>query len=180
MKYPQTYTEIELVRSLTQREQEAFFYLYDHYAPALNGVISNIILDPVVAGDALQEVFVKIWRQVGSYDPTKGRLFTWMHQIARNTAIDILRGKDWKKNKLNDPLTASAEKLPDRGSTPSCEKDLRKLVATLKEEHKILVDLSYFQGYKQEEIAKMLGIPLGTVKTRLRVALTHLKRLIVL
>lgn len=178
MNYPQTYTEAELVRLLKQRNREAFFYLYDHYAPALNGVILNILPDAGVAGDVLQEVFVKIWRQMESYDPAKGRLFTWMHRIARNTAIDAVRGKDWKKSRLNDPLTENNAKIPDSGVVPAHDSDLRKMVAALKEEHKILVELSYFQGYTQDEIAKMLHIPLGTVKTRIRAALTRLRRLI--
>jgi len=166
-----------LVSSLKQRQQTAFSYLYDHYSTALHGVIQQIVPDPEVALDVLQEVFVKIWRQIENYDPAKGRLFTWMFNIARTTSIDTVRGKDWRNSQKNNSLTDDL--IPLAGSVqPNSTDDmgLRKIVHNLKEEHKVLVELSYFQGYKQDEIAQMLNIPLGTVKTRLRAALVQLRQ----
>ena len=176
LKDSPTYTEQELVRSLQQREQAAFSYLYDHYSAALHGVILPIVSDPEAAVDVLQEVFVKIWRQIGQYDPAKGRLFTWMYRVARSTAIDMVRSKDWQNSLRNNPLTE--EVIPLAGSTPgrADELGLRNVVQHLKADYKVLVELSYFEGYKQEEISKMLNIPLGTVKTRLRAALLQLRQ----
>jgi RNA polymerase sigma-70 factor, ECF subfamily len=176
LKGLETYTEQELVASLKQRNQAAFSYLYDHYANALNGVILNIIPDQAIASDVLQEIFVKIWRHVDAYDQAKGKLFTWMYQIARSTSIDMVRSKDWKNNQRNNPLTE--DNILQAGTTTAISEEigLRRIVNTLKEDQKVLVDLSYFQGYTQEEIAKMLGIPLGTVKTRLRAALIYLRQ----
>ena len=178
MKGPQNYTEDELVHLLKRQERAAFVYLYDHYAAALNGVILTIIPDTGLAEDILQEVFVKIWRQMENYDPEKGRVFTWMHQIARNSAIDATRSKEWRKRKDSRSLTEDHAGLADRSPAGEGVLDLRKSVQVLKEDHKILVEMSYFQGYTQAEIARMLRIPLGTVKTRLRVALSRLKQLI--
>lgn len=178
MKGPQKYTEEELIRLLRQRERAAFVYLYDNYAAALNGVILTIIDDSHFAGDILQEVLVKIWRQIDSYDPARGRLFTWMHHIARNTAVDATRGKEWKTRIRSKTLTEDFSELPDGGSSGAGAPDLRGSVQQLKEDHRLLVDMSYFQGYTQAEIAEMLGLPLGTVKTRLRTALMKLKKLI--
>jgi RNA polymerase sigma-70 factor (ECF subfamily) len=127
--------------------------------------------------DVLQEVFVKIWRQIEQYDPVKGRLFTWMFNIARTTSIDTVRGKDWRNSQKNNSLTDDL--IPLAGAiqpNPIDDIGLRKMVHGLKEEHKVLVELSYFQGYKQDEIAQMLNIPLGTVKTRLRAALLLLRQ----
>lgn len=176
MKGSPTYTEQELVSLLKQRTQAAFSYLYDHYAATLNGVIVGIIQDTEVAGDVLQEVFVKVWRQIEHYDPGKGRLFTWMYNIARTTAIDTLRSKDWKNSQRNNSLTEDYALLPDNNPSPADELGLRKIIQTLKEEYKVLVELSYFEGYTQEEIAGMLNIPLGTVKTRIRAAILQLRQ----
>jgi RNA polymerase sigma-70 factor (ECF subfamily) len=153
-------------------------YLYDNYANALNGVILTILDDHQFAADVLQVVFVKIWRNFNQYDARKGRLFTWMHNVARNSAIDAIRRKDWQKNKRTDALTTGDYEISDNSLPSGIDPDLRKSVGSLKTEHKVLVDMSYFQGFTQAEIAETLGIPLGTVKTRLRAALTQLKKLI--
>ncbi|RFM29882.1 RNA polymerase sigma factor [Deminuibacter soli] len=173
-----TYSEAELIPLLKQREQSAFGYLYDHYSGALNTVVLSIIPDKTLCGDVLQEVFIKIWRQIDSYDESKGRLFTWMLNITRNAAIDMVRSKGYQNTKQNQELT---ESVYDAGGSalPNVDKiGLRKVVHTLREEYRVLVDLSYFQGFTQEEIAKMLDIPLGTVKTRLRAALIQLRQLV--
>lgn len=163
---------------LRRQDAAAFVYLYDNYSHALNGVILTIIDDRQLAGDVLQEVFVKIWRHIDRYDASRGRLFTWMHHVARNSAIDATRRKEWQRSRMNRPLTDDHDRLKDSSLPPGIDPDLRKSVGVLKEEHKVLVDMSYFQGYTQAEIAKILGIPLGTVKTRLRAALIQLKKLI--
>lgn len=178
LKDPGKYSEDELVLLLRRQDAAGFVYLYDNYANALNGVILTIINDHHFAGDILQEVFVKIWRHIDQYDAGKGRLFTWMHNIARNTAIDATRRKEWQRRMKNNVLTEDQDELTDMGVPSGVDPDLRTSVSVLKEDHKVLVDMSYFQGYTQAEISKMLGIPLGTVKTRLRAALSQLKKLI--
>jgi len=95
------YEESELVRLLRQRQEPAFNYLYDHYAGALYSVIISIVPDRELGNDLLQEVFVKIWRQIESYDSTKGRLFTWMLNIARNASIDAVRSKNFQQSRQN-------------------------------------------------------------------------------
>jgi RNA polymerase sigma factor (sigma-70 family) len=174
------YTEEELVVMLQRQEEAAFVYLYDNYAAALNGIIVTIIGNSPATGDVLQETLVKIWKQIHNYDPAKGRLFTWMHHIARNTAIDATRNKEWRKQKLNKSLTTEQVELTDDSLSSLVDKDLRKSVHRLKEEQKVLVEMSYFEGYTHNEIAEILQIPLGTVKTRIRAALSKLRQLITL
>ena len=172
------YTEVELVALLKERHQNAFSYLYDHYAGALYNVILAIVPEKELANDVLQEVFVKIWRMGESYDASKGRLFTWMMNIARNASIDVVRSKSFQNSQKNRELT---ETVYDSGGSTATNIEkigLRKLVHTLKDEYKVLVELSYFEGYTQDEISKMLNIPLGTVKTRLRAALLQLRELV--
>ena len=154
---------------------KAFGYLYDHYSAALNGVIMDILQDEESAGDVLQEVFIKIWKQIEQYDATRGRLFTWMFNIARNAAIDATRRKEWQTQKQRYSVNEYTF-LPDKAPHPAEDAGLRRLIQSLKAEYKVLIELSYFQGYTQEEIAEILKLPLGTVKTRMRTAILLLKK----
>ncbi len=177
MPETQKYTETDLILLLRQREQSAFSYLYDNYSGALYGIILSIVPDKELANDVLQEVFVKIWRQVDSYDASKGRLFTWMMNIARNASIDMLRSKGYQKTQQNRELTEAVYEKGGNIVTNINQIGLRKLVHSLKEEYKVLIELSYFQGFTRDEISKTLNMPLGTVKTRLRSALLQLREL---
>ena len=161
---------------LKQRQQSSFSYLYDNYSSALYTVILNVVKDETIAADTLQEVFVKIWKQIESYDDSKGRLFTWMMNVARNASIDTVRSKAFQNSKQNNELTENHNDVLGSTQTNTDAIGLRKIVYTLKEEHRTLIELSYFQGYTQDEISKMLQIPLGTVKTRMRTALTQLRQ----
>jgi len=125
----------------------------------------------------LQEVFVKIWKQVSTYDASKGRLFTWMMNIARNASIDMLRSKNYQRSQQNRELTETVYEKGGSTSTNVEQIGLRKLVNSLKEDYRILLELAYFEGLTQDEISKMLNMPLGTVKTRLRTALIQLREL---
>ncbi len=178
MEVVKKYNEPELVLLLKQRSKHVFSYLYDNYSGALHAVIMNIVSEEELANDVLQEVFVKIWKQMESYDSNKGRLFTWMLNIARNASIDTVRSKGYQNSRQNRELTEDVYTSGGTSETKIDQIGLRKVVHTLKEDYKVLVELSYFQGYTQDEISKMLGIPLGTVKTRLRTALIHLRDII--
>jgi len=121
---------------------------------------------------------VKIFRQIETYDTTKGRLFTWMLNIARNASIDAIRSKNYQQNQQNRELTENVYEAGGVTQTNTDKIGLRKIVNKLKEEYRVLIELSYFEGFTQDEISKMLNIPLGTVKTRLRAALIQLKQVI--
>jgi RNA polymerase sigma-70 factor (ECF subfamily) len=173
-----SYSEQELVALLQQRNEKAFSYLYDNYSGALYGIVNGIVTDKEVANDVLQNVFVNIWRKIESYDASKGRLFTWMLNVARNAAIDELRSKGYRDSQKNLSLDSNSE-LPG-AVTAAVINDvgLKKVLTKLKGELRVLVDMSYFQGFTHEEISKALNIPLGTVKTRIRSALTQLRTMI--
>lgn len=170
-----TYEEHELVSSLRQKNEEAFSYLYEHYSGALYGVIKQIVVDAELGNDVLQETFVNIWRRIDSYDETKGRLFTWMLNIARNAAIDKTRSKGFQQSQRQIPLDGDVIQPSVRPGVD--DYGLKRLILKLKDEQRLLIDLSYFQGYTHEQIATALHIPLGTVKTRIRSALTQLRAL---
>ena len=114
-----------------------------------------------------------------SYDAAKGRLFTWMLNIARNASIDKLRSKGYRDNQQNQPMAESESSGMAMSTNPTVnDVGLKKVLTTLNEEYRKLIDLSYFQGFTHEEIAKMMGIPLGTVKTRIRTAISQLRTMI--
>jgi RNA polymerase sigma factor (sigma-70 family) len=170
-----TYTEADLVELLKQHDNRAFKYLYEHYSAALYGIILPIVNEAEVANDVLQEVFINIWRKIETYDPLKGRLFTWMLNIARNASIDTLRSKGFQNSRKNQSLTDAVNWNTSAQSQQVDNIGLRKVLEKLKDEQRTLVELAYFKGYTHEEIAALEGIPLGTVKTRIRSALIQLR-----
>ncbi|HEV7232228.1 MAG TPA: sigma-70 family RNA polymerase sigma factor [Bacteroidia bacterium] len=175
-----TYTEEELIRLLKARDQTAFSSLYDNYSGAVYGVISRIVPEEESAQDILQETFVKVWNHFASYDASKGRLFTWLINIARNMAIDHTRSRLYKADLKNQSLSNSVNKINRQQSSQQNTDTigLKSFVGKLKPEHKEIIDLLYFGGYTQEEVSKELNMPLGTVKTRTRAALQQLRELL--
>lgn len=172
-----TYTEQELVARLKNRDEAAFAYLYDHYSGALYNIILQILNDTELASDVLQEVFVNIWRKISMYDAGKGRLFTWMLNIARNASIDTLRSKTYQNSRKNQSIEDNVDVLRPGDNTQLGIDTigLRKVLEKLKDEQRRLIELAYFKGYTHEEIAGLEQIPLGTVKTRIRNALIQLR-----
>ena len=171
-------TEEELVLALKNREKIAVEALYDMYSSSLYGVISRIITDTATAEDVLQETFVKIWHSFSSYSTEKGRLFTWMVNIARNLAIEKIRSKDYKNQNKNQELENNVTFIDEQRNTVYKPElmGIKDLVQTLKPDQKIILELVYFKGYTHVEAADELGIPLGTIKTRLRMAIQQLRK----
>jgi RNA polymerase sigma factor (sigma-70 family) len=171
-------SEEELILALRNREKIAVEALYDMYSASLFGVISRIITDEAVAEDILQETFVKIWHSFSGYSAEKGRLFTWMVNIARNLAIDKVRSKDFKNQSKNHELENNVTFIDEQRNTVYKPEllGIKDLVSTLKPEQKSILDLVYFKGYTHVEAADELGVPLGTIKTRLRMAILQLRK----
>jgi len=171
-------SEEELVLALRQREKIAVEALYDMYSASLFGVIVRIVNDEALAEDILQDTFVKIWNSFSSYSTEKGRLFTWMVNIARNLAIDKIRSKDFKNQTKNQELENNVTFIDEQRNTVYKPELLgvKDLVEQLKPEQKSILDLVYFKGYTHVEAADELGVPLGTIKTRLRMAIIQLRK----
>jgi len=174
------YSEEELVLLLQNQDQQAFSYLYDNYSAALNGIIYRMVENRELAEDILQEAFVKIWNNFSSYDNNKGRLFTWMLNITRNLTIDTLRSKGYKKQAKISSDENSVGNLSDEGKVTERfdAMGIRKQLVNLKPDQRSIIDLAYFNGYTQDEISKEMGIPLGTVKTRMRAAIIELRKIL--
>ncbi len=172
------YTEEELLAGLYQKDQQAFSYLYDNYAGALNAVIYRLVDNRELSEDILQEAFVKIWNNFSSYDKTKGRLFTWMINLTRNLTIDTLRSKGYKKQSKISGNENTVINLQDSNSNIAKfdTLGLANQLSMLKADQRQIIDMAYFNGFTQDEIAKELGIPLGTVKTKMRTAILLLRK----
>lgn len=171
-------SEEELVSKLKSQDTLAIQALYDMYSGALLGVISRVIQHTEVAEDLLQETFIKIWNSAGSYDNSKGRLFTWMMNIARNLSIDKLRSKDFKNSSKNQDIENNVDFI-DAQKEITFNADvlgIKDLVTSLKPEFKTVLEMVYFKGYTHVEAAEELNLPLGTVKTRIRMGIMELRK----
>ena len=171
----QRYTEDELLNSLKEHDEQAFRFLYDNYSKAIFTVIKQIIQQQEIAEDILQEVFVKVWQNIQTYDVGKGRLYTWMISIARNLSIDRTRSKEFNKQSKTTSLQDTVHISGNIEETKISDIGLKKVLTSLPADNAKLIDLAYFKGFTQEEISKIMMIPVGTVKTRMRSAISFLR-----
>lgn len=153
--------------------------IFDHYGTVMLNIIRRVIKDEAMAQDVLQDSLMKVWRNAASYNPEKAGLFTWLTRICRNAAIDKTRTKDFRLTETS----RNAEALVTISDTVSQDTNLdalymQQLVEQLPDKQRELIDLAYFQGYTQKEISDNLEMPLGTVKTRIRLAIKHLRSII--
>lgn len=171
-----------MVQRFQKKDVIAFEMLYDMYSENIRGVIHTIVRDGELAEELAQDVFVKVWNNSESYDPRKGRFFTWILNIARNTAIDKVRSKSYKNRKKNLPVHYFVDILEqaDYKSETVDTAGLKKMLMTLKSKCIQLIELLYFKGYTQREASETLDIPLGTVKTRNRNCISQLRENITL
>jgi RNA polymerase sigma-70 factor (ECF subfamily) len=164
----------QLISLLKGRKERGMSLLYDQYADALYGLVNRILGDPQAAEDVLQTTFVKIWKSIDSFDPSKASLFTWMSVIARNTALDQKRLKTFQSREKTIPVDEIVYK-PVVSSPEGTDLDAARLLSILDDNHRIVLEYAYLKGYTQQEISDTLSLPLGTVKTRLRTAITLLR-----
>lgn len=170
----------ELIKELLKKDDKSFTLLYDNYSKSLYGVIYNLIRNTEEAEDVLQEVFVKIWKNIDSYNESKGRLYTWMLNIARNTAIDKLRSKNFNNSQKNLSADNFVHVLEDSSRTTSRIDaiGIKEFIMKLKPKCVQIIDLLFFQGYTQQEASDELEMPLGTVKTNNRNCMNELRKMI--
>lgn len=165
--------DLNTIRRLQRGDKQVIDELYDAYAPTLFGVVLRIVQSEEIAEDVLQETFVKVWKHGSDYDPKKGTLFTWMLNIARRKAIDKTRSRAFRGGGKTQALD---DHVYSMGYHPKTDQiGLRKIVDGLDDKYRAVIDLVYFHGYTQVEVKEYLGIPLGTVKSRLRIGLRQLR-----
>jgi RNA polymerase sigma factor (sigma-70 family) len=180
MTYLNKFEIDELVIRLQSKSKSAFSDLYNSYAAALYGVTYKMVRNNEVAEELLQDIFIKIWMHIDTYNPIKGTLFTWMLNITRNTCKDYFRSKHFRHQMLvneNGLENIDFIKNPTQSVFQDESKDLFEITQTLELKYKEVIDLVYIYGYSQEEASKLLEVPVGTIKSRCRSALKTLRNL---
>lgn len=170
------FIEKHIVQLLAARDERAISLLYDHYADALYGVAIKVTKDEDLAKDVLQNAFVKIWKKADNYDASKARLFTWLFRVVQNTAIDAVRSRQRKQNKEVQTNDSNVYHIPTTQLVID-HIDLKTHTEGLEEKYKVVIDALFFQGMTQQEASDELNIPLGTVKSRLKIGLRELRKL---
>jgi RNA polymerase sigma-70 factor, ECF subfamily len=174
-------TDVELLKAIVRRDETALAELYDRYRVILFGLLYRILNSREEAEDVLQELFLQVWRQAADFDETRGRPFTWLVTLARSRGIDRLRSLAARERLAISGAREPSEEVSD-AVADAFRSEQRGLVtaalAQLPEEQKGPLLLAYFDGLTQSEIAKKLGAPLGTVKTRMRTGLMKLREML--
>lgn len=170
-----TSTEQQIVQLLNKGDKRAISLLYKNYSDSLYGVILKVTINEEIAQDALQETFVKVWKNAKKYDSKKAKLFTWLYRIAKNTAIDKLRSFNNRFEKEIQIDKSNVYILPTANLNQDVL-DLKEHVARLDEKYQIVLKALFFEGMTQQEASDELDIPLGTIKSRLKIGLRELKK----
>lgn len=166
-------SDADLLVRVAGRDRAAFEVLYHRYIRSIFGLAMQKLRDRERAEDAVQEVFAAVWRSAGSYRPERGPAAPWLYAIARNAVVDRLRARD--ELPMEPPDMISTEPGPaERAESSWVSWRVHRALETLSEREREVVELAYWSGLSQSEVASFLDIPLGTVKTRTRSALAHL------
>jgi RNA polymerase sigma-70 factor (ECF subfamily) len=185
----QDFDDAELVARVAESDTDALAQLYDRYSQAIYSLCLRIVRDRPAAEELTQEVFVRLWRSAASFEPGKGRVSTWLLRIAHNLALNEIRRRqsrpaiapdtDWEVEsaRLSDPSVegdpALSTWLRERAET------IRQALAQLPQAQRQAIELAFFGGLSQAEIAAALGDPLGTVKSRIRTGMQRLRELLI-
>jgi RNA polymerase sigma-70 factor (ECF subfamily) len=182
---PTVQEDMILLQRIAQKDSSSFQAFYRKYSGLVFTAIANVLNDHHDAEDVMQEVLVQIWNKAHLYEPRKGKPLTWITTMARNRAIDKIRSKQ-RRSRLNDDFESeSRTEQPEfeESSSDQCEvrernRIVRSAVAKLTDDQKEAIQLAYFSGLTQAEVAEKLNEPLGTVKARIRRGVTRLEALV--
>lgn len=166
-------SDAELLARIAERDREAFELLYHRYVRSIFGLALRRLRDRQRAEDAVQETFASIWRSAGSYRPERGAAAAWLYAVARNAIVDRFRGRPDTSSEVPD-LAATDPGPHDRAESSFVSWRVHRALEELPRHEREVLELAYWSGLSQTEVAQYLHIPLGTVKTRTRSALARL------
>jgi RNA polymerase sigma-70 factor (ECF subfamily) len=177
----------ELMESIVRKDADAFSILYDRHAAKLFGLAIQIVKDRALAEDILQDIFLSLWKNAGQFDPGKGNPLTWLMVLCRNRCIDKLRVRSKKAGRTNQLSEKEAQQaMSSKADNPAeyaiqneTHAIIKDALQQLPAEQRTLIELAYFSGFTQSEIAETSGLPLGTVKTRIRLGMQKLKSIFI-
>lgn len=170
--------DLRLIERVQTKDQEAMMTLHRRYVDLMYSVVYRVLGESTAAEEAVQDAFMKVWQNAATFDAVRGPLVAWLARIARNTAIDHLRLRK-RQSGMDESLEVAEENralpLPDDWQDREKVQGLRMALDALPPEQAQVIKLSYYGGLSQSDIAETLGLPLGTVKTRMRIGMQKLK-----
>lgn len=183
------WTDEALMHAISARDEIAFGVMYDRYVDLVYSASLRVLSDSQLAEDATQDIFVRLWRRPESFIPERGRFLSWLMSVVRNRAVDELRARGRRLRRETIVTTTSGED-DQIAMLPAGDADdpilaaqlheeqvlVRSALTTLPPEQRMALELAYFRGLTQQEIASTLHEPLGTVKTRIRLGMQKLRR----
>jgi RNA polymerase sigma-70 factor (ECF subfamily) len=172
---PSVEDDLSLLALVRKGDEQAMAALFDRYSKVVYSVALRVLRDPAAAEDVLQEVFMQVWRNPGSFTSTRGSLGGWLAVVARNRAIDTLRRRR-PTDSVDDVVLASSTNIAAEAERNSLMERARSVIVTLPAEQRKTLEMAFFDGLTHAEIAELTGDPLGTVKTRIRSALLTLRK----
>ena len=174
--------DVALMRRIVEADETALGALYDRWVRSLYSLVLHLLKDADEAEDVVEETFWQAWKKADSYEPAKGAVSTWLLTIGRRKALDRLRAKKRSREELTSSDHAAFADLPSNDPDPSADVErselrerVRAALSELPDEQREVLELGYFSGMSQSEIAEATGEPLGTVKTRMRLAMQKLR-----
>lgn len=171
-------TDDDLLRSISQKDEAALAALYDRYRTILFSLLVRILRDRAEAEDVLQDTFVKVWQRANEFDSQRGKAFTWLVILARSRALDRLRAirsRDRTAEKASRYIISLNSDLTENAIHKRRNNFIQTALNELPEEQRNILLMAYFEGYSQSEIAALTNTPLGTIKTKMRTAMTALR-----
>jgi RNA polymerase sigma-70 factor, ECF subfamily len=175
-------TDEELLERVVDHDQGAFESLYLRHSDLVYSIALRVVADPGIAQDVAQEVFLRVWRQPALFDVSRGRFVSWLMSVARNRAVDEVRSRGRRRLRevtavpgADDPADPQAIDPQIAAQLADEQGEVRAALALLPEDQRVAIELAYFGGMTQQEIASVLGTPLGTIKTRVRLAMKKLR-----
>ena len=174
-----------LIRLIARSQESALSELYDRYSRLVYSLALNAVGEPATAEEITQDVFIRIWDHAGTYQAEKSKVVTWIASITRYRSIDVIRRRKIRPESQSvswevEPSTNEMNPINVEESVEISQKQqrVRQAISMLPEEQRQALAYAYFQGYTHREIAEVLGEPLGTVKTRIRLAMHKLRQLL--
>lgn len=170
----------DLMRAVALGDEASFALLYDRTAPVVFGIVRRIVRSPEHAEEVTQEVYVEVWRKSQNWDPSRGSVLTWIMLIARARATDRVRSeqaaRDRQERVAPSWVELPADRVAEEVSIAFEQVEIRNLLGQLTDLQRQVIELAYFGGRTYPEVARMLDLPLGTVKTRMRDGLLRLRQ----
>jgi RNA polymerase sigma-70 factor (ECF subfamily) len=169
-------TDDELIAAIGRGDEEALAELYDRYGRVAYGLALRILRDPALAQDAVQDAFLAAWRTAAAFDPARGKASTWLLTLVHRRAVDVVRREQRRRAEVLDdaPVAAGAE-TDEEAIVREERRRVQAALTTLTDNEREAIELAYYGGLSQSEIAERLGVPLGTVKSRMFAGLSRLR-----